>query len=107
MNREAEDLWNRALRNLNTAALLSATDPDSSASRAYYAAFHSVSALFALERKTFATHKAVHVAVHRDLVKTGRCSPEVGQAFAALVGLRETGDYGIGVHVTSEQAPTL
>ena len=104
MSREAEDLWRRATRNLRTAASLVEADPDSAASRAYYAAFHAVAALFVCEGKTFSTHKAVHTAVHRDLVKAGRWPAELGQAFAALVALRDTGDYGIGLHVTPEQA---
>ena len=104
MNSEAEDLWKRASRNLRTANTLTESDPDSAASRAYYAAFHAVSALFALEGRTFSSHKSVQAAVHRDLVHAGRWRPELGQAFAALAGLREMGDYGIGVHVTPEQA---
>lgn len=104
MNPEAADLWGRAQQNLSTARLLADADPDSSASRAYYSAFHAVSALFALEGKTFSSHKSVLIAVHRDLVKAGRWSVELGESFSSLAGMRETGDYGIGVHVTTAQA---
>jgi uncharacterized protein (UPF0332 family) len=44
MNAEALDLWNRAKKALGAAHAIIHEDPDSSASRAYYAAFHAVSA---------------------------------------------------------------
>lgn len=68
MNSEARDWWNRALRALRTAERLVDEDPDASASRAYYAAFFAVRALFALEQRTFRKHTEVEAAVHRDLV---------------------------------------
>ena len=40
--------WQRARRTLASGSELWETDPDSAASRAYYAAFHAVTALFAL-----------------------------------------------------------
>ena len=43
MNQEAHALWLRAGRSYNSAAKLAEEDPDSAASRAYYAAFHAVS----------------------------------------------------------------
>ena len=46
--------WDRALEALAAATLLRAHGGfDSAASRAYYAAFHAASALFALEGRTF------------------------------------------------------
>jgi len=80
MTPEAQDLWNRALQTMETARKLVADDPDSAASRAYYAAFHGVAALFAVEGKSFRKHTAIEAAVHRDLVNTGRCSEEFGIA---------------------------
>ncbi len=68
LNQEAADLWARALQALHTANSTAATDPDAAASRAYYAAFYAVSAMLALEGKTFSRHSALEVAVHRDLV---------------------------------------
>ena len=43
MNGFAASEWERALRSLGSARQLRETDPDSAASRAYYAAFHAVS----------------------------------------------------------------
>jgi len=43
----------RASRALQTAAMLVTTDPESAVSRAYYAAFHAVTAVFALHGRSF------------------------------------------------------
>jgi uncharacterized protein (UPF0332 family) len=104
MKVEALDWWERAKVSLNSARALVDTDPDGSASRAYYAAFFAVSALFATEGKTFSKHTAVEAAVHRDLVRTGRWSTELGAAFSALAALRLTGDYGGRRHVSQDDA---
>jgi hypothetical protein len=39
---------------------------------AYHAVFHAVSALFALQGKTFTMHRALEASVHRDLVRVVR-----------------------------------
>jgi uncharacterized protein (UPF0332 family) len=101
---EVQDEWSRALRALRTAQALVGEDPDAAASRAYYAAFHAVSALLALQGQSFRKHTAVERAVHRDLVKTGRWPPEVGAAFSWLANLRYTGDYGGETHVQTSEA---
>jgi len=81
-----------------------AFSPDAAASRAYYAAFYAVSALLALEGKTFTRHSGVEAAVHRDLVRRGRWSRDLGAIYTGLLRLREVGDYGGDRHVTSQQA---
>jgi uncharacterized protein len=101
---EVEDLWSRALRSLRTADLLADEDPDASASRSYYAAFYAVSALFAFQQLSFSKHAGIERAVHRDLVKSGLWSAEVGAAFSWLASLRYTGDYGGEEHVQPEDA---
>lgn len=104
MKAAPSDLWNRAVQALRTAKLLLALDPDAAASRAYYTAFYAVSALFALEGKTFIKHAAVESAVHRDLVKAGRWPVERGKEYSFLFELRSTGDYGGAEHVSNEEA---
>jgi uncharacterized protein (UPF0332 family) len=66
MTPEALDLWQRASRGLQTAQGIASEDPDASASRSYYAAFYAVSALFALEGKSYSKHTGVEAAVHRE-----------------------------------------
>ena len=104
MSLEASDFWSRAVKALNTAKSLITKGPDASASRVYYAAFYTVSALFAKERKTFTKHSAVESAVRRDLVKTRRWPVELGKKYTYLAELRITGDYGGGLHVSEEDA---
>jgi uncharacterized protein (UPF0332 family) len=104
MTQEAVDLWGRALRALQTARAWAVQDPDAAASRAYYAAYYAVSALFAYRGMTFRRHSAVQAAVHRDLVNVGTWSQETGAAFSWLLSLRQTGDYGGEAHVTIPEA---
>ena len=104
MSAEAEDLWRRARQALETARRLVDADPDASASRAYYAAFHAASALFALEGKSFTRHSALEAAIHRDLVRTARWPSELGADYAFLRQLRESGDYGGSIHVSVDDA---
>jgi uncharacterized protein (UPF0332 family) len=104
MTAEADDLWRRADTSLKAARALLAIDPDSAASRAYYAAFHAVSALFNEEGKTFSKHSAILAAVHRDLVNTGRWPNELGADYSSLQVLRQVGDYGGSSHVDADGA---
>lgn len=104
MNRDAESLWERAQRAARTASTLVEEDPDAAASRAYYAAFYAVSALFAKEDRFFSRHRAVEAAVHRDLVREGRWSQTLGKAYSSLRRLRSIGDYGTSQHVSARDA---
>ena len=97
--------WDRALEAFRAAQLLTAHSGfDSAVSRAYYAAFHAVSALFALEGRAFTKHSAVATAVHRDLVKTGRWSADLGRDYSFCIDTRGVGDYGSDVRVDLKQA---
>ena len=79
MNAEAADFWSHALQALRTAKDLVGTDSD-------------------------AEHSALRAALHRDLIKAGRWSVERGEDYSLLLKLRDTGDYGGGIHVSSEEA---
>lgn len=94
--------WLRAHRALASAHQLAESDPDSAASRTYYAAFHALTALFALRGQTFSRHSALRAAVHRELVQTGQWTRELGRAYDFVLSLRETGDYGGLARVTVE-----
>lgn len=104
MNEEAVGFWNRAVKTLQTAKYLLSVHPDSSASRTYYAVFYAVSALFALQGKTFSKHSAVESAVHRDLVRPGLWPKELGADYSSLLRLRSTADYGVLEHVSEDEA---
>jgi uncharacterized protein (UPF0332 family) len=104
VNARATDLWERAEKALAVAKAVLTLDPDSAASRAYYAAFFAVSARFALEDKAFTKHSAVEAAVHRDLVKTGVWPVELGQSYSRLSEVRSIGDYGELEHVSESRS---
>lgn len=104
MNKYEVDMWARSKEALKTAEADLSVSSDAAASRAYYAAFYAVSALFALEGCEFSKHSQVRAAVHRDLVKTGRWPIERGEDYSFLLRLRETGDYGGSRHVSGDEA---
>lgn len=101
---EVTDLWQRAQSGIRTAAHLVSLDPDASASRSYYAAFHAVSACLLHRGASFTKHSAVEAAVHRDLVHAGIWPHELGADYSSLVALRSTGDYGGIDHVSEDDA---
>jgi len=104
MNVEAEDFWRRAREALRVARNDLAVSADACAVWAYYAAFYAVSAVFALDRRTFNRHSAVEAAVHRDLIKEEGWSEDVGATYNRLNELRHIGHYGGMTHVTPEEA---
>ena len=86
--------WKRAIRALASASAIAAIDPDSAASRAYYAAFHGVTAVLAGRGASFTKHTAVRAALHRDLIQRGLLPLDLGRDYDFLLVLRETADYG-------------
>ena len=104
MSRRVADLWERAKKALVVARSVLALDPDSTASRAYYAAFYAVSARLALDGKSYRKHSGVETAVHRDLVNGGVWPVELGQGYSRLSEARSTGDYGESEHITATRA---
>ncbi|MFW6158993.1 MAG: HEPN domain-containing protein [Planctomycetota bacterium] len=104
MNRFAQVEWGRARRALAVAEQAVPVDPDSAASRAYYAAFHAVTALFALRGRSFKKHSALWAAVHRHLVNTREWPPELGRDYNSLLQLRAIGDYGGVANVSTDDA---
>ena len=86
--------WTKASRSLAAAKAIVETDPDSAASRAYYAAFHGVTAVLAARGMEFTKHTAVRAALHRDLMQSGALSADLGRDYDFLLDLRETADYG-------------
>ena len=97
MKQFASSQWERGRRTINTALALLESDPESAASRAYYAAFHALTALFALRSRSFKKHTALRAALHKELIKTDQWSVELGRDYDFLMDLREISDYsGVG-----------
>lgn len=97
--------WTKAMRSLAAAEATLDTDPDSAASRAYYAAFHGVTAVLASRGMEFTKHTAVRAALHRDLIQSDALSVDLGRDYDFLLDLRETADYG-GVAKASRTSAT-
>ncbi len=91
MTKLAASLWKRATEALEAARHVLSVSADAAASRAYYAAFYAVSALFALQGRRFRKHSALEAAVHHDLVRPGTWPVELGQQFSDLVAARKAG----------------
>jgi uncharacterized protein len=105
MNQEyIQNLWERAVTTLGAAKMTISFHQDTAANRAYYAAFHAVSALFADENKYFKKHTGLRSAVHKELVNTGRWTPDMGDDYDELMKLRDVADYGATKHVLKEDA---
>lgn len=103
--REIVELWQRAQEGLRaTSTLLAAGFPDFAAARAYYAAFYAASALLLSEGKVFRSHRGVVALIHRDYVRTGRLSVDIGRILSTLSDLRGVGDYGGAAHVSHAEA---
>jgi len=104
MNKVAERFWERAKEAALAAKHVLPVSANAAASRAYYSAFYAVSALFALEGKTFKKHSAIERAVHRDLVRPGLWPKKLGGDYSVLVELRDTSDYGVLKSVSPDEA---
>lgn len=61
--------------------------------RLYYAAFYAVSAVLIIRGQNYKKHSAVRAAVHRDFVKPGTISVELGKLYDSLLRDREEADY--------------
>jgi len=93
--------WQRAWKALRSARQL---DPESATSRAYYAAFHGLTALFALRGRTFSKHSAVRAALHREWIQSGLLPQDAGRDYDLLMDLRENSDYGGVAQVLPDSA---
>lgn len=74
------------------------------ASRAYYAAFHAVSAVLAEHGLTFSSHGQILGAFNRELVKTGIFPPDTFRKLERLYEDRQVADYDWNLVVDRESA---
>jgi uncharacterized protein (UPF0332 family) len=78
--------------------------PDDAASRAYYAAFHAVSALHLADGNAFSSHAQLIGRFNKDFVRTGRMPTAFAKVLTRLFQDRQLGDYGAPASVSPEQA---
>lgn len=84
--------------------LLTAGLPDDAASRAYYAAFHAVSALHLADGNAFSSHAQLIGRFNKDFVRTGRMPTAFSKVLTRLFQDRQLGDYGAPASISPEQA---
>lgn len=95
----------RAEKSLRAAKeLLDDGHQDFAASRAYYVAFYSASALLLSAGYESGKHSGVIAQIHQHFVKTEKLDKEQGKNLNWLFELRSVGDYGVVMHVTQEEA---
>lgn len=66
---------------------------DTAANRSYYAIFHTVRALLALEEKDFKKHSGVISCFQMDYIKTGIFDKEMSDIIKSAFTLRQESDY--------------
>jgi len=77
---------------------------DDAASRAYYAAFHAVSAVLAVHGRAFSSHAQTLGAFNRELVKTGAFPPNTFRKLQRLFEDRQVADYSWNLSVDKDTA---
>ena len=71
--------------------------------RLYYACFYAVSALLLLQDKSFAKHSGIRSAFHREFVRSGMLSKELGHLYDRLFDNRQKADYADLVTFSPEE----
>jgi len=104
MTELVSEYWSRAVKALELAEDFFHKDFDSAASKAYYAAFYAVTALFLLGGKSFKKHSGLRTALHREWVKSGKWSSDLGEDYDSLIEMRWIGDYGGLSHISEKNA---
>ncbi len=105
MNLESEALLAAAQNKLEAAAVLQASGLHGDAvSRAYYAAFHAVSALHLAAGNSFSSHAQLIGRFNKDYVRTSLFAPVFTRTLTRLFEDRQLGDYDAAAAITPERA---
>ena len=84
----------RARQTLEEAKLLlDAGHANACVNRLYYACFYAISALLLTQNVSTSKHTQVRASLHRDYVKPGHISEEMGTHYDLLFDSRQKGDY--------------
>ena len=73
-------------------------------SRAYYAAFHAVTAALATRELSYSSHGQVIGAFNREFIHAGNLSPEAFTRLQRLFANRQVGDYSASRTISRETA---
>jgi uncharacterized protein (UPF0332 family) len=82
-------------------------DPDSAASRLYYAMFYVAEALLAALGVSFSSHSAVLSAYGQQFAKTRVLDPRFHRVLLAAFSQRQLGDYAVSSGLTDDDIQSL
>jgi uncharacterized protein (UPF0332 family) len=77
---------------------------EDAASRAYYAAFHAISALLFSRGKSYSSHAQLIGAFNRDFVKTQVFKRDFTATLTRLFEDRQSGDYDVSAAISEQEA---
>ncbi len=86
----------------DAAALAANRSPTGTMNRCYYAMFYGVKALAVRDGRALNKHRALISYLHREYVKSGRLSMELGRALLAAFDDRAEADYHLMVRFSLE-----
>ena len=108
MTSELDDLLAKARESIEAAELLWQWKYYGyAASRAYYAMFYLASALLASQGQSYSSHGAVQAAFGKEFAKSQKLDPKFHRWLLDAQDSRNTGDYGIGVSLSAQQAAEI
>lgn len=98
-------MWASAREKLDSAQLLhSGGHYNDSLSRSYYSAFHAVTLLFFLQKKSFSKHSTLIGNFNREFIFSGILPKELGKILNSLYESRQSGDYDVFLAASSEES---
>lgn len=77
---------------------------DDASSRAYYAAFHAITAALGVRGLNYSSHGQTMGAFNREFVKNGHLEPQAFRRLQRLFANRQAGDYDASISIDQEQA---
>ena len=112
MDEQHKDLskhrFNQAKRSLASAKLLmNAGDCEGAANRTYYAVFHGMRSILALDEKDFSKHSGVISYFRREYIKSGIFSVEASVIIGEAFEIRSDSDYDDEYDVSLEEIQEL
>lgn len=92
---------------ISAQALIDINDYDGAANRVYYAVFHAMRSVLALEAVDFGKHSGVIAYFRKTYIKTGVFPVSASTTISKAFDLRSDGDYDDDIEITVEQVVNL
>lgn len=100
--------FQQAQRSLTSAKLLiNAGDFEGAANRTYYAVFHGMRSILALDEKDFSKHSGVISYFRREYIKTGKFPVEASVIIGEAFNIRSDSDYDDEYDIAEEEIKEL